>query len=116
MGLAEFARQSYIWSGLGENEILGIASAMEFGEEEFAVLRPSVLAYTPECQHEEMLAGWLVDGAPATFAQKARVQRAMAAMSWVARYPPPNEAGLRHRSRLGWSLATWATSQASLGP
>ena len=48
MGLAEYARQSYIWAGLDDAAILNLGEVMGFQEADFAVLHPSVLTHTLE--------------------------------------------------------------------
>ena len=86
-GLAEYARQAYIWAGLGDDAIIALGGVMGFTEEEFAVLHPTVLTHTPEDDYEQMLREWLIDDMPATFAQKARARHALAVMVRVVHKP-----------------------------
>ena len=74
MSLAEFARQSFVLAGLKDSEILGLGEAMEFDEEEFATVVPSViLAITGE-EFEEALGIWEAEGRRAGMRLKGRAR------------------------------------------
>ena len=95
LGLAEYARQAYMWAGLSDDAIIALGGVMGFNEEEFAVLHPTALTHTPEDDYEQMLREWLINEAPATFAQKARARHGLAVMVRVVHAPswPRNGGG-----------------------
>ena len=74
MSLAEFARQSFVLAGLKDIEISGLGESMEFDEEEFTTVSPSILLAVTIEGFEEALGLWEVASRRAGIRLKARAR------------------------------------------
>mgnify|MGYP006999514748 CR=1 FL=1 len=74
MSLAEFARQSFVLAGLKDAETSGLGESMEFDDEEFATVVPSVILAVTSEEFEEALGSWEVVGRRAGIRLKARAR------------------------------------------
>ena len=80
MSLAEFARQSYVYAGLKDDEIAALAEGMDYDDEEFAVASPVVIMSITDAEHEEVLKTWRVDGRNVGLKLKGRARHARLTM------------------------------------
>ena len=85
MSLAEFARQSYTYVGLTDDQTEALASAMDFSVEEFNIVQSAVIAAATDEEYNEALASWTISGRKAGLNLKGKARHARDIMKYIVK-------------------------------
>ena len=83
MSLAEFARQSYTYVGLTDDQTEALASAMDFTVEGFNIVQPAVIAAATDEEYNEALAVWTIGERRAGLNLKGKARHARDIMKYI---------------------------------